>query len=279
MNRPEFAGDAIEFDTNDRVMGRYGDYILKPVYQPIYSVNVDNTASLSGYEGLIRPYLNDFVVPPEEFFKLVDEKDALFVECLCMALHMHGYKQSTGNGGGLFVNVNVETYKSLDQIEREFFYTFSQLSKYGLSRETIVFEILETRIKDPEILTHLCKLIHNNGYKFALDDFGTAHSNVERYIAVNPDIIKLDRSLFVTAMKTLETSRLLKSLISAFQENGVSVLMEGVETEEEVFFSSDMNIDMLQGFYLGAPEAIAVSFQQEIILPERSRMNLVRSSN
>ena len=278
MVRPEFVGEAIEFDTNDQVMGRYGDYILKPVYQPIYTVGKNSTATLTGFEGLIRPYLNDFIVQPEDFFKLVNKEDALFVECLCLALHIRGYKQATLNGGGLFVNVNVETYQSIDEIEREFFYTFSQLSKYGLNRETIVFEILETKITNPEILAHLCKLIHNNGYKFALDDFGTDHSNVERYIAVHPDIIKLDRSLFVTAMQTLETSKLLKSLINAFQENGVSVLMEGLETEEEMFFAADMNVDMLQGFYLGIPEAIAVAFPKDVILPERGRVNLVKSS-
>lgn len=278
MVRPEFVGEAVEYDTNDQVMGRYRDYILRPVYQPIYSVDKNNLATLTGYEGLIRPYLNDFIIPPEEFFQLIDKEDALFVECLCLALHIRGYKQATLNGGGLFVNVNVEAYQTIEEIEREFFYTFSQLSKYGLSREIIVFEILETRITKPEILIHLCKLIHNNGYKFALDDFGTDHSNVERYIAVHPDIIKLDRSLFVTAMQTLETSKLLKSLISAFQENGVSVLMEGLETEEEMFFAADMKVDMLQGFYLGVPEAIAVAFPMEVMLPERGRVNLVKSS-
>lgn len=266
--RPEFVGDAIELDKNDQVFGRYNDYILKPVYQPIYTVTDGKTATLSGYEGLVRSHLGDETIPPEDFFKIVAKRDALFIECLCVALHIHGFKKANVTNVSLFVNVNVANYNTIEEIEREFFYTFSQLAKFGMGRSDIVFEILETEVTNPEILLRLCNLIKTNGYRFALDDFGTSHSNVERYISVNPDIIKLDRSLFLTAMKTSETSKLLKSLISAFQENGVKVLMEGIETTDEVLFSSDMSVDMLQGFYLGKPKTNITGVEKNIELPQ-----------
>lgn len=269
MKRPTFVGDAIELDSNDRVIGRYDDYILKPFYQPIYSVENQFKAVLTGYEALVRPYLGSVIIPPDKFFEMVDPQDALFVECLCVALHVRGFsKAGIKNNSSLFVNIDVANYSTVDEIEREFFYTFSQLSKYGLGRSNIVFEILETEVANPEILLQLCQLIKTNGYKFALDDFGTNHSNVERYMSVNPDIIKLDRSLFMTAMKRRETSILLKSLISAFQENGVKVLMEGLETEQEMSFASEMDVDMLQGFYLGKPERIITSFIEIVDMPQ-----------
>ena len=159
-------------------------------------------------------------------------------------------------------------------IEREFFYTFSQLAKYGLKRDKIVFEILETEVTNPEILLRLCDLFKNNGYRFALDDFGTRHSNVERYLSVSPNIIKLDRSLFVSAMQSKETGNLLGSLIRVFQEHGVSVLMEGVETPEEMYFSEEMKVDMLQGFYLGRPNSQLQDFLKEITLPKREKLEI-----
>ncbi len=269
-NRPEFVGDAIELDENDQVFGRYKDYILRPVYQPIYTVADGKIATLSGYEGLVRSYLGDETIPPEDFFKIVAKRDALFIECLCLALHIRGYKKAKIIGGSLFVNVNVANYHTVEEVEREFFYTFSQLAKHGIGRDEIVFEILETEVTNPEILVRLCNLIKTNGYRFALDDFGTRHSNVERYISVSPDIIKLDRSLFLTAMKTPETGKLLKSLISAFQENGVKVLMEGVETTEEMLFSSYMDVDMLQGFFLGKPQPEVSQVEKTIQLPQPS---------
>jgi EAL domain-containing protein (putative c-di-GMP-specific phosphodiesterase class I) len=266
--RPEFVGDAIELDENGQVFGRYNDYILKPVYQPIYTVTDGKTATLSGYEGLVRSHLGDETIPPEDFFKIVAKRDALFIECLCVALHIRGFKKTTIKNVSLFVNVNVANYNTVEEIEREFFYTFSRLAKFGMGRNDIVFEILETEVTNPEILLRLCNLIKTNGYRFALDDFGTRHSNVERYISVSPDIIKLDRSLFLTAMQTPETGRLLKSLISAFQENGVKVLMEGLETTEEMLFSSEMAVDMLQGFYLGRPGPDLSAVDKTVELPQ-----------
>jgi len=268
MKRPEFVADAIALDENDKVCGRYGNYLLRPVYQPIYTVQQGGTAYLTGYEALIRPQNNQQVIAPEDFFELVNPEDSLFVECLCVAIHIRGFEKAGIKNAGLFVNVNVANYETVADVEREFYYTFSQLAKYGLGRNTIVFEILETEVKNPEILLRLCELIRNNGYKFALDDFGTNHSNVERYIAVSPNIIKLDRSLFLTAMKSRETARLLRSLIGAFQENGVHVLMEGLETIMEMQFAMQMNVDMLQGFFLGRPNETVDFFNQEVVLPK-----------
>lgn len=267
-NRPEFVGDAIKLDENDQVFGCYNDYILKPVYQPIYNVVDVKTVMLSGYEGLIRCHLGDEIIPPEDFFKIVAKKDALFIECLCIALHIRGRKKANIEDASLFVNVNVANYHTIEEVEREFFYTFSQLAKHGISRDDIVFEILETEVTNPEILLRLCNLMKANGYRFALDDFGTSHSNVERYISVSPDIIKLDRSLFLTAMKTPETGKLLKSLIAAFQDNGVKVLMEGIETIDEMLFSSEMAVDMLQGFYFGKPQPEVSQVEKIIELPQ-----------
>lgn len=268
--RPEFVGDAIELDENGQVYGRYNGYILKPVYQPIYSVTQNGTAELTGYEGLIRSHMGSETIPPEDFFKIIDKKDALFIECLCLALHIRGRVKAGIVDSALFVNVNVANYDTIVDVEREFYYTFSQLAKHGMDRDMIVFEILETEVSNPEILFKVCELIKNNGYYFALDDFGTNHSNVERYISVSPDIIKLDRSLFLTAMKTLETGKLLKSLIAAFQENGVKVLMEGIETVEEMVFSSKMSVDMLQGFYFGKPQFDVLGAEKIIELPQPS---------
>jgi EAL domain-containing protein (putative c-di-GMP-specific phosphodiesterase class I) len=269
MKREEFVGDAIKLDDNDRVIGCYDDYILKPFYQPIYAFAESNKAKLVGYEALVRPHIGNQTIRPDDFFKLVSQEDALFVECLCIGVHIAGFRTAGLVDTGLFVNVNVANYETREEIEREFFYIFSQLAKHKISRDYIVFEILETRIENPEILLHLCDLIKTNGYRFALDDFGTNHSNVDRYMSVNPDIIKLDKSLLANAMKSSETSKLLQSLVSSFQNNGVKVLMEGVETQEELLRVEELGMDMIQGFYLGTPQRIPSLFKEEIELPEQ----------
>lgn len=269
MNKPKHVGDAVRLDEKDRVIGCYDDYTLKPFYQPIYSIINEHQAELVGYEALVRPYVGHLAIKPYEFFALVDRSDALFVECLCIAVHINGFKPAGLAEKVLFVNVNVANYSTVEEIEREFFYIFSQLAAHGISRNHIVFEILETEIENPETLLRLCNLIKTNGYRFALDDFGTNHSNVDRYMSVNPDIIKLDRTLLVNAMKSRETAELLKSLVASFKQSGVKVLMEGVETREEIFLLQEIGMEMMQGFYLGTPQRIPSAFKDIIDLPQR----------
>lgn len=269
MDKSEYLVDSIKLDDNDRIIGCYDDYVLKPFYQPIYKLNYDSQqAEIIGYEALVRPHIANQTIRPDDFFNLVSDADALFVECLCIAVHINGFNNAGLSGNTLFVNVNVANYETLQDIEREFFFIFSQLAKHNISRENIVFEILETEIKNPENLLRLCKLIKTNGYRFALDDFGTSHSNVDRYMSVNPDIIKLDRSLLLNAMKSHETAQLLKSLTASFQSTGVEVVMEGVETEQEVLLIKDMGMDMMQGFYLGTPQRIPSACKELIDLPQ-----------
>ncbi len=145
MARPENVAEAIVTDGDGNVESCYKDYTLKPAYQPIFSYDSEKAEwNLTGFEGLIRPYLDDELVEVGEFFKIVDQADRLYVECMCAALHIRAYKTATPENKTLFINVDVSKFPSADVLETEIFFMFSQLPKHGLNRERVVFEILET---------------------------------------------------------------------------------------------------------------------------------------
>ena len=192
MQRPEKVQDAIELNSNGQSIGRYGDYILRSAGQPIYQIRQDGKAHLVAYEGLARPELNGLAQQPEPFFESLDNEDRLFIECMCMALHIRSYRNFLPAARQLFVNVNVANFDSIASLEREAFYTLSQLEDNGLRGDQVVFEILETEIYSVEVLIRICEIFKSHNIRFALDDFGTKSSNVERYLKVRPDIVKLD---------------------------------------------------------------------------------------
>ena len=195
----------------------------------------------------------------------------MFVECLCIALHIRNYKHVAPSEKLLFINVDVSRFASVEALETELFYTFSQLPKNGLNRSRVVFEILETEILEKEVLIRICEMFGNNGFRFALDDFGTQHSNIERFLLIKPDIVKLDRAIFNNFCKVAETKNLLNALISAFRSSGSEVLLEGLETEEEVSHAAEMPIDMMQGFALGHPELLPTAFEEKIEIQKTER--------
>ncbi|MEM9330069.1 MAG: EAL domain-containing protein [Pseudomonadota bacterium] len=268
MARPKNVADAIEVGQEGCPQGRYKSFVLKPAYQPIFSVDTFGTWKISGFEGLVRPFQNGEQIETAEFFAEVSDEDQLFIQCMCMALHIRGYKNVLPKERTLFVNVDVSMFPSIDILETEIFYTFSQLPKNGLNRDRIVFEILETEVLEQEVLLRLCEMFRNNGFRFALDDFGTKHSNIERFLLVRPDIVKLDRAIFHNFIRIKETEKLLRALITAFRNNGSSVLMEGLENAQEVGMAADMNVDMMQGFALAKPELLPNAFEDNMEIPK-----------
>ncbi|MGI9352572.1 MAG: EAL domain-containing protein [Rhizobiaceae bacterium] len=271
MARPDNVTDAIVNIDDTRVEGHYKYFTLKPAYQPIFGIDSEGSWNLTGFEGLVRPYLDGTVMDAYEFFQTVDKKDHLFVECMCMALHIRSYKYVKPGNKLLFINVDVSRFPSVDALETEIFYTFSQLPKNGLNRQRVVFEILETEVLEKQVMLRICEMFRNNGFRFALDDFGTKHSNIERFLMVKPDIVKLDRAIFQNVSKASETEKLLSALIAAFRNNGSQVLMEGIEYPEELSLAIDMDIDMMQGYALAHPELLPHEFEDRMLFSKFRR--------
>ncbi len=264
MHRPEHVGEAITTDDTGNPVGIYGDFQLRSAYQPIYTISSLTRAELTGFEGLVRPMKHGQEIDPVRFLSEIVPEDRVFVECMCMALHIRNYALCEAKSKTLFLNINVANYPSVDVVESEIFYTFSQLSKHGLSKDRVVFEIHNTAVVAPFVLVRICELFRSNGFRFALDDFGVGHSNIERYLMLRPDIIKINRSLFLDAHHLRRVEKLLAALISGFRENGAQVLMEGLESEAELTSAVDMEVNMVQGFHLAKPQLQPVNFDEEI---------------
>jgi EAL domain-containing protein (putative c-di-GMP-specific phosphodiesterase class I) len=99
------------------------------------------------------------------------------------------------------------------------------------------------------------KRLRTDGVRIAIDDFGTGYSSLSRLSELPIDTLKIDRS-FINRLpddglgKTLVTT--IVSLAHAF---GMSVVAEGVETEEQLGALWEMGCDQAQGFILSKPVA------------------------
>jgi len=94
------------------------------------------------------------------------------------------------------------------------------------------------------------------GCLIAIDDFGAGHSNFERIWDLEPDIVKLDKSLVSRAANSSKVKRILSGMVSLIHETGCLVVIEGVETKGEALIAIDVDADMVQGFYFALPDAM-----------------------
>ena len=97
------------------------------------------------------------------------------------------------------------------------------------------------------------------GFSVALDDFGKGFSNIARMASIPADVVKLDRSLVGEAGSDERMRSVMRSAIALAHGLGSHVVVEGVETQEEVSVATDAGADALQGFYFSRslpPEAL-----------------------
>ena len=266
MERPQYVSDAIETSAAGLHVGAYGPFRLYSAYQPIFRIDRDQLA-LSGYEGLIRPRLDDKPVSPLDFFAAIDHGDRLFVECMCRALHLRNHRQSGPANGMLFININPAIYESVDVVEREFRFMFSILERYGLSPQQLVCEVLETEALSDAALLQLCIMLREAGCTIAIDDFGTGTSGMARYRAIKPDLVKIDGPMFRAMAATALQLKLLRKMMATFVQDGVTVLVEGIETEAHLALAIDLGASYVQGFGLARPQVLPATFPLSAPLP------------
>jgi EAL domain-containing protein (putative c-di-GMP-specific phosphodiesterase class I) len=259
MNRPQYVSDAIETSEAGLHVGTYGPYRLYSAYQPIY-LRAECDLVLSGFEGLIRPRLHDEPVSPLDFFASIEPQDRLFAECMCRALHLRNFTQAERPEAKLFINLNPAIYESVSVVEREFRFMFSILEKYGLSPGQLVCEIIETEALEDAALVRLCAMLREAGCALAIDDFGTGRSGMARYHLLQPDLVKLDGTMFRDMAADRRRLKLLGKMVETFVRDEVAVLVEGIETPAHLDLAMELGSTYFQGYGLGKAMVLPHAF-------------------
>ncbi|MDT7042485.1 putative bifunctional diguanylate cyclase/phosphodiesterase [Candidatus Nitronereus thalassa] len=126
-----------------------------------------------------------------------------------------------------------------------------------LSPGMLELELTENVLMDDSINhTSTLKRIKNMGVKISIDDFGTGYSSF-RYLKTFPiDTLKIDRSFIQDLPHNAHNASLVASMISMGHSLGLSVLAEGVETEDQVNFLKGHNCDRAQGYFFAKPQSL-----------------------
>jgi EAL domain-containing protein (putative c-di-GMP-specific phosphodiesterase class I) len=133
----------------------------------------------------------------------------------------------------------------------------STLQETGLDPRRLELEITETgltgdRSRTISILAELKSL----GVRIAVDDFGTGYSSLSRLKDFPLDKIKIDRSFTAGIHLSSQSGSITQSMIALGHALGLTVLAEGVETEQQLAILTEASCDQLQGYLLGRPMPI-----------------------
>ena len=127
----------------------------------------------------------------------------------------------------------------------------------------VVVEILEGEDVNQEYLDLKRDYIGKWNGQIALDDFGTGYNSEYALLTIQPNIIKIDRSIINGCDNDASRRMIINHLVSIAKAKKILVLAEGVETEEEMRTCISCGVDLLQGYYLARPV-----FEPEPLAPE-----------
>jgi EAL domain-containing protein (putative c-di-GMP-specific phosphodiesterase class I) len=141
---------------------------------------------------------------------------------------------------------------------------FGQRSFFDFLQQTIALSAVDTRyleleltesslMEDPQLVTEVLTRIKEQGISIAIDDFGTGYSSLSYLSRFPIDRLKVDRS-FVKNVTTNANDRAIVEAIFAMAEKlGIRVVVEGVETLEQVAFLHPLGCQLIQGYYFHRP--------------------------
>jgi len=225
-------------------------------YQP--KVNLD-TGEITGVEALIRWRQPDRSLMPPIQFVPVAEDCGLIVQIGRWVMR-EACRQARGwqDAGLPFkrVSVNVSAVEFRDKGFVESVRTI--LSETGLEAHYLDLELTEgVLMEDAESTGAVLQELKTMGVHFAVDDFGTGYSSLSYLQQFPIDVLKIDQSFIRRITINPEDSPIVSAIIDMGKNLRLSVVAEGVETQEQLAFLQAHHCAEGQGFLFSRPLAAA----------------------
>lgn len=110
---------------------------------------------------------------------------------------------------------------------------------------------------DPHYLREPLRELQASGVRIAIDDVGFGRSSIEALLVLEPDVVKVDRRCVHAIASDEGERRRLKRLMDMLRAVGADVIIEGVETHEELAILKEMGVEFAQGYLWDAPRPLS----------------------
>lgn len=221
------------------------------VYQPKVA---PITNKLVGFESLCRWRHKDYPrIGPGTFIPLLESSnDILSLGRWIFDESLNQLKQWLPLFPHLTMSINISY---LQLAENDFVSFIKSCADYHeIPYENIIIELTETAItKNIKLTFDTIKEIRKLGIKIAMDDFGKGYSSLALLKDEPLDIIKVDQCFIRNIHKNSFNYAITKFIIDLCKQINLKVVVEGVETEDELKIINHLKPNNIQGYYTGKP--------------------------
>jgi diguanylate cyclase (GGDEF)-like protein len=221
-------------------------------YQP--KINI-RTGNITGTEALIRWTDQELgVIPPAEFIPIAEEIgiiNSIGRWVIQTACEQNKRWNDTGfHDLSVAVNLSVLQIESLDFLNS----IVEILKNTGLKPNLLELEITEgVLMHNASTTLAVLNELKKMGIQISIDDFGTGYSSLGYLKKFPIDCLKIDRSFIKDIIHETDISEITNAIISLAQTLNLKVIAEGVETEEQLQYLKNKDVDEIQGYYFSKP--------------------------
>ena len=229
-------------------------------YQPKLDLR---TNAITGFEALVRwQHPQHGLVMPAEFIPLVEQTGLVrHLTAFVLSEALQQWRR-WDRGAELTVAVNISPQSLNDPDFPELVEVL--LREHDVPPRTLELEVTENALAhDEDLSSETLQRLRRAGVKVVLDDYGSGYSSLGRLLDLPIDEIKIDRK-FVGALTTdPDSAEIVRSTISLGHRLGMTVIAEGVESEEALKELAALDCDGAQGYFISVPKPAA-----ELSLPQ-----------
>ncbi len=242
-------GDSVALETELR--NAIDQEQLEIFYQPIVRVA---DSSVAGFEALIRwRHPTKGIIAPDDFIAHCEET-GLIVSLGRFALEQAAHDLSQWQrffplNPPLFASVNLSRRQLRDPAFEPFLRQL--LADCGIVPGTLKLEVTESAVA-ANAWSSILRRIRALGAGLAIDDFGTGQSSLSQLKDIPFDTVKIDKSFLNRHGGTHSESDsgvVLNSIVTLAHDLKRDVVLEGVETAEDVARGEEIGCEFAQGFY------------------------------
>lgn len=233
-------------------------------YQPKFDLK---SGAISGAEALVRwshPIRGD--IRPDQFIPMLEDTGR--IEKLTLHVLDTAIRDFTPLEEGLTVAVNISARmigrnRLLEPISE-------MLSRWGMAANRLTLEITESAALAGSAGIEELNSLRDLGVFISIDDYGTGQSTLSYLKTLPATELKIDRSFVQVIATSRSDAAVVDSTVKLAHALGLTVVAEGVESEEVLNLLRQMNCDMVQGYYFGEPASI-LSFVRRLSVPNQLR--------
>lgn len=225
---------------------------LHLVYQPKFQAPV---GPIVGFEALLRwQHPSQGLLSPDQFLPLAEKSGLIIpignwvIDEACRQLrvwHLEGHTEWS-----MAVNLSTLQFEQPQLVDT----VMNSLARHRIPPHTLILEVTETTaMNNPDESVRVLTELTQAGVKASIDDFGTGYSSLLYLKKLPACELKIDRAFVKDLNGEGDDATIVSAIVALAKTLNLKVVAEGVETQEQQTFLTELGCNTLQGYLLGKP--------------------------